>query len=205
MKGEMKTRNAVLTYHDEKHTYVYAGKPVRSVTQVLSNAGVSDMTFVPESALLRGREVHDEIMNWLNPDAKLSDFPSLYFRQAQRFLMETRCKIIALEKQLYSKQWNYAGRLDLIVELNERRWVLDWKLNSVHKACFPQIAAYKQLWNENKPKRAIQKAGIVKLTEKSYELIDADGPRRNRETFTDWQIFERALKQESAQCKYQHV
>lgn len=58
-------------------------------------------------------------------------------------------KLIESEIHLFSDTYLYAGTCDLVVEINDKKWLLDIKTsNSLHTSHELQLAAYAQAWNE---------------------------------------------------------
>lgn len=47
-----------LTFDHEQHSYRWDGELVPSVSRILADVGLSDVSFIPEAALIRGRAIH---------------------------------------------------------------------------------------------------------------------------------------------------
>ena len=72
-------------------------------------------------------------------------------------------KLIASEFHIFSDKYKIAGTIDLVLELNDKLWLIDIKTsNSVHTAYELQVAAYAQCWNES-VERKIDHTGILWL------------------------------------------
>ena len=72
-------------------------------------------------------------------------------------------KLIASELHLFSDELQVAGTMDLVVELNDKLWLLDIKTsNSLHTSHNLQLSAYAKAWNEthNEP---VDETGIIWL------------------------------------------
>lgn len=68
----------------------------------------------------------------------------------------TRLTIVEQEMQLVSEVHRYGGTPDAIGELDGKLVLLDWKTsNSVYQDYLIQLAAYRQLWDENHPERPL--------------------------------------------------
>lgn len=69
---------------------------------------------------------------------KFTDFYNLY-----------KPEIIALEKFLFSDEFEYAGTVDLVCKIENKVWLIDLKTsNSLHKSYDLQVAAYVNAWRE---------------------------------------------------------
>ncbi len=67
-------------------------------------------------------------------------------------------KLIIVEQEipLVSEQYRFGGTPDAIGEIDGNLCLVDWKTsNSVYQDYLIQLAAYKQLWEENNPERPI--------------------------------------------------
>jgi hypothetical protein len=68
----------------------------------------------------------------------------------------TKLKIIEQEMPLVSEEYQFGGCPDAIGEINDKLCLVDWKTsNSVYPDYLIQLAAYKQLWEENNPDRPL--------------------------------------------------
>ena len=68
----------------------------------------------------------------------------------------TKLKIIEQEMPLVSEKFGFGGCPDAIGEINDELCLVDWKTsNSVYQDYLIQLAAYKQLWEENNPDRLL--------------------------------------------------
>ena len=169
---------------------------VPSVTSILKRAGLSDIQYVPEAALQRGTDVHAEIAGSLRFGWRYEI--SKYATHAMRFLVEVNAEIISFEKIVFEKTLWYAGRIDLVCRIDRRVYLLDWKVNTVYKSVGPQLAAYAQAWNTKAPvKHMIEKRGVVRLTEDTYQFIDADSKLWPTKASEDFGNFRKCLE---AQC-----
>ncbi len=69
---------------------------------------------------------------------------------------QTGIKILEQEVQLVSEEFRYGGTLDAVGIVDGEHVLLDWKTSKgVYKNYLLQLAAYRQLWNENCPGREI--------------------------------------------------
>lgn len=68
---------------------------------------------------------------------------------------QTKLQIVAAEVPLVSEQYRYGGTLDAML-VNGRLSLGDWKTsNSLNTGMLCQLAAYRQLWDENNPANPI--------------------------------------------------
>ena len=66
-----------------------------------------------------------------------------------------KIEVIATELSLVSEQHQYGGRLDAVIRLDGELVIPDWKAaNDVYLGDVLQVAAYRQLWNENNTEQA---------------------------------------------------
>jgi hypothetical protein len=79
-------------------------------------------------------------------------------------------KLIHSEYHIFSNKYKYAGTIDLIVEINDKLWILDMKTtNALHTTNDLQLAAYKEAWDEFHD-RKIDNYGILWLKSKSRKV-----------------------------------
>lgn len=104
-------------------------------------------------------------------------------------------KVIAQETQLVSEMHRYGGTPDMIAMVGNQICLIDWKTSGgVYESMLVQLAAYRELWNENHPEQQI--AGPFHLlrfakehgdfTHKSFEDL-SDG-------WEQFQLFRRAYE-----------
>ena len=88
------------------------------------------------------------------------------FKRICEVLKVTRA--LASEKILYSKEYNFGGTIDIVVEANGRIEIWDLKTSSgFYDEMIMQFASYRELWNENFKEQA---AGIrgIRLDKKNF-------------------------------------
>ena len=85
-------------------------------------------------------------------------------------------RLIATEQHIFSDEYQYAGTIDLVVEIDGKIWLLDIKTsNSLHTSYDLQLAAYAQAWNENFD-TPIENTGIIWLKSPSRKT-DSSGKK----------------------------
>lgn len=52
-----------------------------------------------------------------------------YVEACVKFLDDFDVQPVLTEASVFSRKWGYAGTLDMIADLNGKRWLLDWKTN----------------------------------------------------------------------------
>lgn len=59
------------------------------------------------------------------------------------WIKERKVKIIEREKIVYNEEWGYAGTLDALVEIDDTRYIIDYKTSSnVYPSHYIQVAGY---------------------------------------------------------------
>lgn len=134
-----------LTFDPEKHEYRLDGEVVPSVTQILTQAGMTDLKFCTEHGLNLGTAIHAAIhlhvtgkldMDTLDPQVQP------YYQQWLNFLNDTQFRVYQTEKTVCHSGFLYAGTLDVYGELNGLRIVMDFKSNSKPRSVQAQLGGY---------------------------------------------------------------
>ena len=105
----------------------------------------------------------------------------------------TKLKIVHQEIQLVSEEHQFGGCPDAVGRDPTGRIVLlDWKTSKgIYPAHKFQLAAYEQLWNENRPDMKVQRRGIVRIGKDSADdfevawMFSADA---------EWRVFKKRLE-----------
>lgn len=78
------------------------------------------------------------------------------FNQYLAWKRQTRLEIVATEVPLVSELYQFGGTLDFVCEIDGVLCLGDFKTSGgVYPEMLMQLAAYRQLWNENHPERPI--------------------------------------------------
>lgn len=148
----------ILSFDPEKHQYSVDGKPVPSVTQLVSvlGADLDDADDLMETALdlaaERGITMHDYIAQRLQgcerEEYELPDLYAPYADAVDLFLSEHEIAPLLIETPLGCS--SYAGTPDLIAEFDGVLTILDWKfVSQVSKTKVgAQLAGYLDLCAE---------------------------------------------------------
>lgn len=74
----------------------------------------------------------------------------------RRWANQSKLKIVAQEMQLVSEVHKFGGTPDAVGEIDGQLCILDWKTgNALYRDALVQVAAYKALWEENRPDKPI--------------------------------------------------
>jgi hypothetical protein len=142
-----------------------------------------------------GSEVHSlvewtirtELMQKVGPSPKIRDAAQWAFMAWEDWKKSVHLKPIAVEQVVYSKQYGYAGTLDLLAEVNGVLTVIDWKTGkAVYGEAHLQNAAYR--WAIREMGHGDPRQGIVVRLPKNtedpeFEAVVADDEAQSFDTF----------------------
>jgi hypothetical protein len=167
------------------------------VTEILRDAGLVSTEWMTEEDRDRGTAVHLAIKYLLEGTLDRDSLdPTVAPRIAQfeRFLLDVKPKILAVEQRVSHPMYRYQGTLDLDAIINRRRGITDVKGTTASDWHGLQTAAYLEA-------RRLEAAGLVArwnlyLHDDRYQFVE----RTNR---LDWPAFLAAnsLKQWRQSCK----
>jgi hypothetical protein len=161
-----------------------AGKRVRGVTTIIGrfkdSGGLMYWAFEQGKAAERGEIdklydkrdeaaesgtlAHSMVEYHINgKEFEVPDLPALTVKEATsafksylNWASMTKLKIVEQEMPLVSEKYQFGGCPDAIGEIDGELCLVDWKTsNSVYQDYLIQLAAYKQLWEENNPDRLL--------------------------------------------------
>lgn len=90
------------------------------------------------------------------PNSEMRDKAWSAFRAYEAWAKNFKVQILHQEIQLVSERYRYGGTPDAIGIVGNALALLDWKTsNSVYSDYLIQLAAYRQLWEENNPDQPI--------------------------------------------------
>jgi len=109
--------------------------------------------------------------------------------------------ILEPEVQLVSERWHFGGTIDAPSRDKDGKIVLlDWKTS---KGIWPahrfQLAAYEQLWNENRPDMKIQRRGIVRIGKERPDDFEVAWMFSAEPA---WKVFQKRLELYYTQLEY---
>lgn len=177
----------MLAYDDATHTYTLDGMRLKSVTQILDAAGLTNYANIPADILQRaaafGTAVHDMtcLYDNNNLDTESLDLALVPYLAAWRaFLQVTGWTTEAIEQLVYSRRYLYAGRYDRKGLYNGKLTLLDIKTGIKNKATVRvtgiQLAGYEIAHNELN--------GAEKIKQRVAIWLGGDGAFK-METYTD--------------------
>jgi hypothetical protein len=139
----------------DSHKYTMDGVIVPSVTEVISDVGLYDLSMVPKSILdnacSKGTFVHKltELydMGTLNI-AKVKDNYLGYLKAWETFKNEKNVRVCDVELMVFSNKFKYAGTMDRVAVIDDRICILDIKTGAPSKAHAVQTSAYALAYKE---------------------------------------------------------
>lgn len=136
-------------YFDEKEHLYHSpdGMRLEGVSDILSGE-LGGFDGFPESAAMRGHDVHRAIQFYNENDLNESTIPEEaagYLDCFKRAKEHHNIKIIQNEIMRYHPKYLYAGRMDAIVEINGITGVIDYKTGGPDKRNKWQLAMYLEL------------------------------------------------------------
>lgn len=127
----------------------------------------AEVTKISRQAAERGRNVHHIVETWCK-DGVLPSMGGEYNGYIQAFLgwhESVKPKAIHSEVELWSDTWGYAGRCDLVAEIGDALYVIDFKTGKgLYREVGLQLAAYRWALGESQ-RIATNKMGAVLLKE----------------------------------------
>ncbi len=163
-----------------KHEYKLNGVVIPSVTQVLHEAGLIDLSFVDKGTL----EYKSDIGSKVHKTTELYDFDDLdeeklhpllqgYLAGWKKFRADYNFVPVHIELMLYHPIYRYAGRIDRIGNMGSDIVQLDIKSGIKKPVYAIQSSAYTELYNYGKPKsEQIKRRFTVYLSEDGTYKVD---------------------------------
>jgi hypothetical protein len=140
---------------DDTHTYTVDGQEYPSVTQILKDCGLIDITWYTDETAQRGTFVHEclQLIDQGTPSVLLDYGEDIggYINAYLQFKKDALYKILQIEKPLYSSEYGFAGTPDRICELNGKYSIIDIKTGQKQDWHRLQLSGYKLLLGESKP------------------------------------------------------
>jgi hypothetical protein len=180
-----------LTFTADGHIYRYKGERVPSVTQVLDRySGLEHVdAVILEAARRLGTNVHAAV-HLYNEDRldhdRLDPVLVPYVQGYERFLRESGAVVLHSEGRVHSKQFGYAGTLDIIAMLKKRALIDVKTASTFPRSVGPQTAAYVQAWHEMHGYKIQLRYCLTLKPDGTYKLDPLLDPR-------DWAVFQSAL------------
>ena len=135
--------------HNAKYVLKQAGEEGTAVHELIER-------------VLKGERLY-LINQWNNPEYKMEVWAMLL--KFVEFYQRYKPEVIAFEIAVVSTKYRTAGTIDFICRIAGKVWLIDFKTsNYVHDNYFAQLAAYRQIWNEQcSPETRITHNGILWL------------------------------------------
>jgi hypothetical protein len=108
------------------------------------------------------RSEEPDLIEFTEEEIRASD---IAYERFLEFWAKAEMEPIAIEAQLTSEIYGYGGTLDLIGRNPDSDFFLfDWKTSkAIYDSHLFQCSGYYQLWNENQPDMALDRACIVRM------------------------------------------
>jgi len=157
-----------MQFNPATHRYQINGRPVPSVTTVL--ADILPAWKAGEWYLQRGTAVH-ACAAMVARGHEFEHDPAIdgQVRACRKWFADFAPKVEAVEAQVYSLQYQFAGTLDLLAYVDGRLTVVDWKA-SISPAVHYQLAAYALAYEEQHKVKVVQGVAVALLDTGAYKL-----------------------------------
>lgn len=164
----------ILDYMPKDRFFMQWIKDVGANADIIKNRAGIEGSQVHEAAedLMNGREV-----TWIDDNgyAKYDTHVWGMIVKFHEFMLQVQPKIEAVEEFIYSDIYKYAGTVDIVAIINNKRWILDIKTsNYLHGVYGNQMAAYAKAWKEIKG-QDIDNIGIVWLKSSKRKPSNKEG------------------------------
>jgi|WetSurMetagenome_2_1015567.scaffolds.fasta_scaffold06020_17 hypothetical protein len=135
-------------FNPERHEYSVTDRIIPSVTQILKNAGYIDDRYFTAESRDRGTAVHELCRRYtdgIRIDKTGRSLESLeYVNAFAKWMQEKHVYVILSETIVYGNidGHEYAGKFDILAEINGKRVLVDLKTGGKIKWHLMQLAAY---------------------------------------------------------------
>lgn len=151
--GRFKDSGGLLFWAFEQGKLAQQGKIQKLYDKAEEAADIGTLAHGMVEAYVNGED-HGKLLEGV--DKTHADKATLAFNNFLNWKNQTRIEIISKYQEilLVSEEYKFGGTPDAIGELDGKLVLLDWKTsNSVYQDYLIQLAAYKQLWNENNERK----------------------------------------------------
>jgi hypothetical protein len=142
----------MISFNEKTHEYECEGKVYPSVTQILQDCGLIDISWYTEESAMRGTYVHEclKLMDENVPLVMLDTGPDIkgYIDAYLHFKHDTDYKVLQIEKPYIDKNLRLAGTPDRICTINGTDCILDIKTGQKQEWHGLQLRGYKLLVGE---------------------------------------------------------
>lgn len=158
-----------ITFEEAGHIYRVNGAVVPSVTQVMQAAGMMDWTKnIHEYFAERGTRVHQAChifdtagLDMDSVDDRIKPYVNAYIQ----FRADTKAKVVASEKVMYSPKLNVCGTLDKLLAWDGKLRLIDLKCSQLPVTAEVQLAAYENIYKEDATRPEIDEVRALVLKE----------------------------------------
>jgi hypothetical protein len=154
-----------VVYHDGTHTYMVDGRVVPSVTQILADQRLIDLTWYTPDGRERGTAVHKAIANQCRGALCFNNKELEPYLEAYNNFQKDCDWVPEIIEQSMGCRF-YAGTPDQIGKLNKKPAVLDIKTGGITPAVALQLVAYEKLYEKPLKRFSLQ------LTETGRYILD---------------------------------
>jgi len=157
-----------------------------------------------------GTLVHDAIETWIKTGKKtelINEKARGAFDLFLKWVKEENVKFLESERKVCSKKWGYAGTLDFICTIGEKRFIGDTKTSTgIWGEYWLQISGYQQAYEEEmaylKSNIKVDGQVIVRVgKDGSFEVQKSDAYPRDQKAFNGTLVLYRRLKERENQNK----
>lgn len=173
------------------------GKNHREVAEKAADAGTIAHELIELSIKKGGRAVSEIFPDYQRDFKEIIDKAETCYLNFLDWKSQVHFKPIHTEIHLVSEQYQYGATPDCIAEINGKLSLFDWKTsNGVYPDMLIQLAAYKEVWEENQNTLA---AGFYGNLTGGYYLLrivkeDASWHYHHWEDLSDaWEVFKHLL------------
>jgi hypothetical protein len=152
----------VLGYYPKGKFFEDWLKEVGQSADIIARKAADDGTIVHN---LIERYLQGEKIQWMQDNKAIYTKEIwLMLYKFHEFWTTYKPTLIASELTIFSDEHKYAGTIDLVLEINDKIWLVDIKTsNNLHKTYELQTAAYAVAWNESHTDVKVENRGILWL------------------------------------------
>ena len=144
-----------LLYNDASHKYKYCDMPIDSVTTILNNDKPIPDAILRSDKIVFAMEFGTLVHHCTEADDKGVERPIEHMTGAyrcadlwQKWLKDRNAKVIEIEIGVVNAEWWYAGRVDRIVEIAGKNYIIDIKSGALATKGRYQCAGYQMALEE---------------------------------------------------------
>ena len=149
-QGKAIERGEISSLYDKRDEAAEAGTLAHSIVEAHINGEGWDISLYPQEIQDQATQAFEAYLTW------------------ERM---TKLEIIEQEMELVSETYRFGGCPDAIGKIDGKLCMVDWKTsNSVYQDYLIQLAAYKQLWEENYPGRPLEGFHLCRFSKTSGDF-----------------------------------